>query len=252
LAHLFWFPNPGNQGKLRAMTEKDRDRVARMFDQLAPVYDLGNHLLSFGLDFLWRKRLASELKKFAPLAVLDLACGTMDLAIAIKKQNPGATVTGIDLAGQMLKLGAEKVRAKGLESEILSARADIERMPFADESFDAASIAFGIRNVEHREAALLEIRRVLKPGGVFCVLEFTLPKNGMFAALYRLYLGTMLPLIGKILSGGKSYFYLRDTIAEFPGPDGFQKELEATGFSVVRSIGLSGGAVYIHLAQRAR
>lgn len=223
-----------------------------MFNDLAPVYDLGNHLLSFGLDFLWRKRLAEELKKFQPETVLDLACGTMDLALAVRKRNPAATVVGIDLAGNMLRLGAEKVRAGGLGEAVFPAQADIEQMPFADESFSAASIAFGIRNVERRERALSEIRRVLKPGGVLAVLEFSLPEKGLFAKIYRVYLGTFLPLAGKILSGGKSYFYLRDTIAEFPSPEQFCEELKAAGFASAGSEGLSGGAVRLYLAQRPR
>jgi len=223
-----------------------------MFNDLAGVYDLGNQLLSFGLDFLWRKRLAAELGKFKPDTVLDMACGTMDLAIAIKKQNPEALVVGIDLAEKMLELGAKKIRAQGLENAIFSAQADIESMPFGDESFAAASIAFGIRNVEHREEALREIRRVLKKDGVLAVLEFSVPRSGLFAAIYQVYLGALLPLAGKILSGGKSYFYLRDTIAEFPAPDAFCAELRSAGFAESRSISLSGGAVRIYLAQRAK
>ena len=231
--------------------EKARDRVAKMFNDLAGVYDLGNHLLSFGLDFLWRKRLAQELKKFSPDTLLDMACGTMDLAIAIKKQNPEAWVIGIDLAEKMLELSAKKIRGQGLETSIFSAQADIEQMPFEDESFAAASIAFGIRNVEHREEALREIRRVLKTGGMLAVLEFSVPKKGAFAAIYRVYLGTFLPLIGKILSRGKSYFYLRDTIAEFPAPEQFCKELERAGFDKPRTIALSRGAVVLYLAKKA-
>ena len=223
-----------------------------MFNDLAGVYDLGNHLLSFGLDFLWRKRLAAELGRFRPDTVLDMACGTMDLAIAIKKQNPQAAIVGIDLAEKMLGLGAKKIRAQGLENKIFSAQADIEQMPFGDESFAAASIAFGIRNVERREEALLEIRRVLKKDGVLAVLEFSLPRSGLFAAIYQIYLGALLPLVGKILSKGKSYFYLRDTIAEFPAPDAFCAELRSAGFAESRSISLSGGAVRIYLAQRAK
>jgi len=234
------------------MVEKARDRVAKMFNDLAGVYDLGNHTLSFGLDFLWRKRLADELGKFKPETVLDLACGTMDLAITVKKQNPGAMIVGVDLAEKMLELGAKKIRAKGLEGDLFLSQADIEQMPFGDCSFAAASIAFGIRNVEHRGEALLEIRRVLRKDGVLAVLEFSVPEKGAFAAIYRVYLGTILPLVGKILSGGKSYFYLRDTIAQFPAPDAFCAELRSAGFAESRSISLSGGAVRIYLAQRAK
>ena len=220
-----------------------------MFNDIASVYDLGNHLLSFGLDFLWRKRLANELRQFAPDSVLDLACGTADLAIAISQTNPQSFITAIDLAQNMLKVAAPKIARLDNSGSFALAQADIERMPFPDASFAAASIAFGIRNVERREAGLAEIHRLLKPGGVFAVLEFSMPHAQIFAALYRIYLGVLLPLIGKLLSGDESYFYLRDTIREFPAPEEFTRELQSAGFSVRPPIALSFGAVWLYLAR---
>jgi len=221
-----------------------------MFNELARVYDLGNHLLSLGLDFGWRKRLAQELAKYAPATVLDLAAGTAGLALALKKQLPKASLIGIDLAENMLQVAARKIRKRGLEKGISLARADIERMPFPDQSFDAASIAFGIRNLERRGQGLAEIRRVLKPGGILAVLEFALPDQGAFARLYSIYLGKLLPWIGKLVSGESSYFYLRDTIREFPAPGIFAEELKEAGFSPKTTLPLGRGAVILFLAQK--
>jgi demethylmenaquinone methyltransferase/2-methoxy-6-polyprenyl-1,4-benzoquinol methylase len=233
------------------MVEKRKKVIAGMFNDLAQVYDLGNHLLSLGLDFLWRKRLAVELAKYRPESVLDLACGTADLAIAINKRNPEACIVGIDLAEKMLEVGARKILGRGLADKILLTAGDIEQMPFAEQSFSAATIAFGIRNVEQRAEGLSEIFRVLKPGGVFAVLEFSMPQKGLFSRFYDVYLGRLLPLIGKILSGEQSYFYLRDTIREFPNPAAFVNELKAAGFLVSTTIPLARGAVCLYIAQKS-
>lgn len=232
------------------MAEKDKGRVARMFNELAPVYDLGNHLLSLGLDFRWRKRLAKELGKYQPESVLDLASGTADLAIAIKKRLPEALTVGIDLAAKMLARAGRKIARSGPGGSIALALADVEDLPFADQSFSAASIGFGVRNLEARPRGLSEILRVLRPGGVLAVLEFSMPEKGWFAGFYRIYLGMLLPWIGKILSGKASYFYLRDTIAEFPSPAEFAAELEAAGFLVKQAASLSRGAVWLYVAEK--
>jgi len=222
-----------------------------MFNKLAGVYDLGNHLLSLGLDFGWRKRLARELVSYAPKTILDLASGTADLALALKKQLTEASVIGIDLAENMLKIAAGKVLKHKLENHITLALADIEEMPFPDQSFDAVSIAFGIRNLEHRAKGLAEINRVLKPGGVLAVLEFTLPEPGLFARIYSIYLGKLLPWAGKLLSGEPSYLYLRNTIHEFPPPEAFAQELKAAGFVLQASIPLTRQTVMLFLAKKS-
>jgi len=221
-----------------------------MFNEISGVYDLANHLLSLGLDFRWRKKVAAELEKYHPESVLDLACGTAELALAIKKQNPEGFITGVDVAEKMLALAAEKIIKADAGNELSLAKADIEQMPFRDNSFEAASIAFGIRNLEQRAKGLKEICRVLKPGGVLAVLEFSMPEKGFFAVIYNLYLGKFLPLLGRIISGKQAYFYLRDTIREFPGPNEFCHELRNAGFDLKECIALSQGAVFLYLAEK--
>jgi len=223
-----------------------------MFDEIAGIYDLGNHLLSLGQDFFWRKRLAMELRNYQPLAVLDLGSGTGDLAFAVKKQNPDATIIGIDLAKNMLKIGADKILKCGLKDSIFLAQADIEQMPFPEQSFDATTIAFGVRNLEDRSKGLAEIFRILNPGGVFAVLEFSLPEKGFFSRIYRFYLGGILPRLGQLIGGQSAYFYLRDTIQEFPPSHLFSYELAQAGFVIKELTALSLGSVCLYLAEKPK
>jgi len=234
------------------MLEKKKEQVIGMFNQIAWVYDFANHFLSFGMDYLWRRRLALELKSYQPQSVLDLASGTLDLSIAVKKHNPDSMVFAIDLSEQMLKLGANKLGRKVLTQSIILAQADIEQLPFPDQSFSALTIAFGVRNLENREKGLREMFRILKPGGVLAILEFNLPKKGMFGMIYKFYLTSLLPVLGRILSGKSAYFYLRDTILNFPAPEPFSLELKQAGFMGVRAIPLSQKAVYLYLAEKPK
>lgn len=232
------------------MVEKKKHQVQRMFEEIAGIYDLGNHLLSLGQDFFWRKRVAEELKSLKRKEVLDLASGTADLAIAILQRNPEANVMALDFARKMLELGAEKSRKKGLDAKIAFIGADLEQMPFLDESFEVATIAFGLRNLEHRDKALVEIFRVLKPGGIFAVLEFHLPASGIFSKIYQFYLRIVLPRLGKILGGKSAYFYLRDTIQEFALPAQLLEEFKKAGFRIIKFFPLSQGIVYFYLAEK--
>lgn len=234
------------------MPDQRKSVVIGMFDRIAGIYDLGNHVLSLGLDFAWRKRLARELAAYHPAAALDLACGTGDLAFAIKKEIPSVNILGVDLAMAMLEIFERKIKRRGMSDSISVLPGDVEALPMSDGRFDAAAMAFGIRNLENRPQGLAEIFRVLKPGGVLALLEFSLPEPSWFATLYRLYLGTMLPLIGRVLGGDRAYFYLRDTIREFPAPPEFCRELEAAGFVIKASIALSRGAVQLYLAEKPK
>jgi len=223
-----------------------------MFDRIAGIYDLGNHLLSLGQDFSWRKKLSLALKEFQPGVILDLAAGTADLAIALKRQIPDSEIIALDLAQKMLLRAAEKINRKKLQNSVFLAGADIEQMPFPDQSFDALTIGFGIRNLESRAKGLAEIFRILKPGGAFAILEFSLPESGVFAHLYHTYLNILLPRIGKILRGQNAYFYLRDTIQEFPAPSQFSQELNQAGFLSINITPLSRGIVTLYLALKPK
>jgi len=232
------------------MLEKRKQAISRMFDEIAGIYDLGNHLLSLGQDFFWRKRVAGELALSGLELILDMASGTGDMGVTIAKKNPDAQIFAIDFAMKMLALGSKKIEKKGLSGRIFFAGADIEEMPFPEQSFDAATIAFGVRNFENREKGLEEIFRVLKPGGILAVLEFSLPDKGWFAGIYRFYLCKVLPRIGRIIGGQSAYFYLRDSILDFPSPELFAEELKASGFLLKKIIPLSGSTVQLYLAEK--
>lgn len=201
-----------------------------MFDQISPRYDFLNHLLSANIDKLWRKRAVKKLARFHPETVLDIATGTADFALALTRLNL-KKITGIDLSEGMLKIGREKVKKRGWEERIELIKADSEELPFADHSFDAATVGFGVRNFENLEQGLSEIFRVLKPGGAFIVLEFSKPRKTPFRQLYFFYFTKVLPWLGKVVSkNNRAYTYLPESVREFSDGHGFVDLLEGAGF----------------------
>ena len=162
-----------------------KTRVREMFDSIAPRYDLLNHLLSFGVDRLWRRRMVGVVAAGTPAAILDVAAGTGDVAVALARRLPAARITGIDLSGEMLAVGRGKVARRGLCDRIELVQGDAEQLPFPDGTFDAVTIGFGIRNFGSIEAGLAEAFRVLRPGGRLCILEFSTPRGRCFGLLYR-------------------------------------------------------------------
>jgi demethylmenaquinone methyltransferase/2-methoxy-6-polyprenyl-1,4-benzoquinol methylase len=224
-----------------------------MFDSIAPRYDLLNHVLSAGMDRGWRDRAVDALALPANARVLDLCTGTGDLAIATVHRAAGATVVGIDFAGEMLRLALAKTRDASLDRRIRLVRGDATSIPLADRSCDAATIAFGIRNVAEPQRALAEIARVLKPGGRLAILEFGQPRIPGIRTLYSWYFRYMLPLVGRLISKHQSaYSYLPASVGTFPPPSQFVKTLSATGFSQVRAVPLTFGIVYLFVAERDR
>lgn len=222
-----------------------------MFDAIAPRYDLLNHVLSAGLDRRWRDRAVDALALPENARVLDLCTGTGDLAIATVHRVQGASVIGVDFAGEMLRLALAKVRHASLDRRIRVVRGDAARIPVADRSCDAATIAFGIRNVAEPECALAEIARVLRPGGRLAILEFGQPRIPGIRTLYAWYFQYVLPLIGRLVSKHHSaYSYLPASVGAFPPPAEFSKILAATGFSHVRAVPLTFGIVYLFVAER--
>jgi len=229
-----------------------RWEILEMFEKISPVYDLANHLLSLGMDFYWRKKLAEKIKPYQPEAILDLACGTMDLGIASKKILPEAEFYFSDFSLKMLKLGIRKLEKIGFFKESSLILADAQELPFKKESFSAVIIGFGVRNFPEPQEALKEMYRVLCPGGILGILEFSLPKNFLFRIIYQFYLGWLLPAIGYLLSGERAYYYLRDSIKNFPPPKDFEKELEQAGFELKASIGLTQGVCWLYLAEKPK
>ena len=164
-----------------------KTRVREMFDSIAPRYDLLNHLLSFGVDRLWRRRMVGVVAAGTPAAILDVAAGTGDVAVALARRLPAARITGIDLSGEMLAVGRGKVARRGLCDRIELVQGDAEQLSFPDGTFDAVTIGFGIRNFGSIEAGLAEAFRVLRPGGRLCILEFSTPRGRCFGPLYRFF-----------------------------------------------------------------
>jgi demethylmenaquinone methyltransferase/2-methoxy-6-polyprenyl-1,4-benzoquinol methylase len=215
------------------------DGVRRMFDRIAPVYDAMNRLMTAGLDRRWR-RITVEQTVRAGDRVLDACCGTGDLAIAARRR--GAQVVGLDFSERMLE------RARRKEPAIEWVRGDVLELPFADESFDVATVGFGVRNVVDLDAALRELRRVLRPGGRLGILELTTPR-GRLAPFYRVWFDRIVPLLGKALPGGSAYTYLPASVRRFPDPDALAELLARTGFGGVRYRLFAAGIVALHLGE---
>ena len=205
-------------------------QVEEMFNQISPKYDLLNHLLSANIDKLWRKKAIKQLTPWNPGLVLDVATGTADFAIAATAIN-NAKVVGIDISEGMLEVGRRKIKKKGLESRIELIKADSEKLPFESDTFDAAIVGFGVRNFENLKAGISEIKRVLKPGGVFFVLEFSKPVKTPYKQIYQIYFTKILPLIGRMVSkDSNAYTYLPESVNEFPDGDKFLSILAEVGF----------------------
>lgn len=220
-----------------------------MFDNIAPVYDRLNHLLSFNLDRGWRNKVVRAASSHSPSAILDMATGTGDLAIKLARRIPGSSLTGVDLSSRMIDIAVEKVRAAGLSERISLMVGDGEAVLLPDGGFDCATIAFGIRNYQDPRAGLCEFIRLLRPGGRIFVLEFSMPGGKIFGPLYRFYFRRVLPLIGGIVSGDrKAYEYLPGSVGEFPGRDAFLEMMAGAGFTVCRARPLMRGVAHIYSA----
>jgi len=227
-----------------------KQQVQKMFNSIAGRYDLLNHLLSMGVDRGWRKRLVKLMSQDNPRRILDLATGTADLAIAAVKINP-ENITGTDIAEEMLAIGQEKINKLGLSKKITLLKADSENLPFTDAEFDAAMVAFGVRNYENLHKGLSEMCRVLKPGSRAFILEFSKPRNFPVKQLFQFYSRFVLPSIGKLVSKHSSaYTYLPESIAAFPRDEHFIKIMLSAGFSHAEYEILSFGITNLYIGKK--
>lgn len=223
-----------------------KEQVAEMFDNISERYDLLNHVLSLSIDKGWRKKVVRMVEAKKPKMILDVATGTADLAIALEKAHPDK-ITGIDISNGMLEVGRKKVAVKGLSKIITLEQADSENLPFPDHTFDAITVAFGVRNFENLKKGLSEMNRVLKPGGHLLVLEFSQPQKFPFKQLYNFYFKNILPTIGKLISKDpRAYTYLPESVQAFPHGEAFMGILKECGYKAGARIPLTFGIASIY------
>lgn len=225
--------------------------IAKMFDRISPKYDRLNHLLSFNIDKTWRRKTAKVVAKSQPETILDLATGTADLAIALAKYNPQSHIIGVDFSEKMLAIGKEKVKKQGLENQIDLQLGDAAALPFEDQSFDAVTIAFGVRNFEDLQQGLSEICRVLKPNGQVFILEFSMPEKFPIKQAYQLYFKHILPKVGKQVSKDAwAYSYLPESVERFPKPTTFLQTLNGNGLHEATARSLTWGIATLYTAHK--
>ena len=230
--------------------QSKKEEVAQMFNNISANYDFLNHFLSLGIDHLWRKRAVKQLQKQQPKVLLDLATGTGDFASACLKLKP-EKIIGMDISSGMLEVGKLKMKKRAFDNIIDMQLGDSENMPFADHTFDAITVGFGVRNYENLEKGLGEMLRVLKPGGQAVILEFSKPKAFPIKQLFGFYSKVLIPLFGKYISKDeRAYTYLPESVAAFPEGAAFVAVLEKVGYQTLEPIRLSGGIASIYIGTK--
>lgn len=235
------YEGEGEKGKL----------VEQMFDNIAPTYDTLNHRLSWDIDRYWRKKAIRELQAIKPKRILDIATGTGDFAILAAEMLRPEKVVGADISEGMMAIGREKVKKQGLDSVISFAKEDCLNLSFEDNSFDAVTAAFGIRNFQNLDQGLKEMCRVLRPGGMLSIVELTTPVSFPMKQLFGIYSGTVLPIYGKLISKDQSaYDYLNKTIAAFPQGEQMMEILQKAGFKKTSFRRLTFGICTMYIATK--
>lgn len=230
-----------------------KEQVAEMFDSISRRYDFLNRFLSLGIDINWRKKTVDFLKKTDATSILDVATGTADLAISINKGIPNSQVTGIDISSGMIEVGRQKIYRRKLDSSINLIIGDGENLPFDDNSFDAVTVAFGVRNFEDLEKGLSEMNRVIKPGGCIAILEFSKPEKTPFKQLYFFYFKYILPTLGRWVSRDASaYSYLPASVDAFPYGEKFMSKLSEFSFKNIKSQPLTFGVATLYIAYTSK
>ncbi len=223
-----------------------KEEVAEMFDNISERYDFLNHFLSLGIDKLWRKRAVKLLKPLKPKRIIDLATGTGDFAIAALKLNP-EKIVGVDISDGMLEKGRIKMKKRGVEQTVEMINGDSEDLPFEDNYFDALTVGFGVRNYENLEKGLAEMLRVIRPGGMAVILEFSKPKKFPVKQLFNFYSKRIIPILGKSISkDDAAYAYLPESVEAFPEGKDFLDILEKVGYKNVKAKPVSGGIATIY------
>jgi demethylmenaquinone methyltransferase/2-methoxy-6-polyprenyl-1,4-benzoquinol methylase len=233
-------------------SKSKKEQVANMFNTISPQYDFLNHLLSGGIDIIWRKKAIKLLQNKGIKSMLDIATGTGDFAIEALKINP-EKIIGVDISEGMLSFGQEKIRKMGLEKTIQLQKGDSEKLPFSDNSFDAVIVSFGVRNFENLQKGLSDMFRVTKPGGYCLILEFSNPRNFPMKQLYTFYSRYCLPFLGKMISKDPSaYSYLPESVKAFPDGPEFIQIFKSVGYSETNWIPMTGGICSIYIGQKQK
>ena len=231
--------------------EPKKKQVQRMFDNIAHKYDFLNHFFSMGIDVLWRKKCIRILRKENPSTIIDMATGTGDFALEAIRMGLDAHVIGVDLSQGMLDVGIEKIKSRGYQDKISMQQGDSENLPFDDNSFDAYTVGFGVRNFENLNKGLSEMHRVLNPGGITVILEFSKPKSFPIKQLFGFYFKYIMPTIGNLLSKDSSaYTYLPESVMAFPEGEDFLNEMGKVGFKNLRQKKLTGGIASIYIGYK--
>jgi len=231
-------------------TRSKKAQVEEMFDNIAHRYDFLNHLLSLGIDITWRKKAVKYIGTIQPKKILDVASGTGDFAFEALSLNP-EKVTGFDLSEGMMNYGREKARKLNVSNIVEFVKGDSEKMPFAENSFDAITVGFGVRNFENLNAGLKEIHRVLCTGGKVAILEASMPQNTIIRAVFSLYFGKIVPMVGKLFSkDARAYSYLPESVMAFPHGLEFVQILENIGFRNVKWHPLTFGSCAFYMMEK--
>lgn len=227
------------------------EQVREMFDNIAPAYDLMNRMMTLGIDRRWRRKAVGLVRDSGSRDILDVATGTGDLAMQLARDVEGAHITGIDLSDEMLAVGRRKVTEAGLAGRVTLSRADCLDLPMADESFDAVTVAFGVRNFEHLLDGYREMHRVLRPGGMLCVIELSEPSSPLVRPFYKLYTRCVIPAVGRMVSHDRrAYAYLPESIAAVPQGLSMTALMSRAGFANTRWIPLTLGVCSIYIGYK--
>lgn len=232
-------------------TRPKAEQVEEMFDSIAPAYDFMNRAMTLGIDKVWRAKAVRMLGRENPKRILDIATGTGDLAIKLAHDFPEAEIEGVDLSAGMVEIGRRKVTAAGLDSRVRLSVADCLSLPMADNTYDAITVAYGVRNFEHLDRGYREMARVLRQGGTLCVIELSVPVNPVVKPFYKLYTRGVIPLVGRMVSkDSRAYTYLPESIAAVPQGDDMLQLMREAGFAACRFRRLTMGVCTIYMGRK--